>query len=109
MGCDQGELNEQVDGLLSLFSQRLAAHAPLAAAAAKAVVNDTSLASMALTAAGRPPAAYTRHVSVSERRTYRVPLPLLDGTLHLHRQYWQQVFVLSAPKNSPQEQRLPSH
>lgn len=70
----------QVDGLLSLFSQRLAAHAPLAAAAAKAVVDDTSLASMALTAAGRPPAAYARHVAVSERRTFRVPLPLLEGS-----------------------------
>ncbi|KAK9915450.1 hypothetical protein WJX75_009358 [Coccomyxa subellipsoidea] len=68
----------RVDGLLSLFSQRLAAHAPLAASAAKAVVHDTSLASMALTAAGRPPAAYARHVAVSERRTYRVPLPLLE-------------------------------
>ncbi|BDA43382.1 Rab3 GTPase-activating protein catalytic subunit [Coccomyxa sp. Obi] len=66
----------RVDGLLSLFSQRLAAHAPLAAAATKAVIDDTSLASMALTAAGRPPEAYARHVAVSERHTYLIPIPL---------------------------------
>lgn len=70
----------QVEGLVSLFSQRLAAHAPRAAAAVRAVIDDTSLASMALAAAGRPPDAYARHVAVSERRTYHIPIPQPEGT-----------------------------
>lgn len=68
---------------MSLFSQRLAAHAPLAAAATRAVVDDTSLSSMALAAVGSPPDAYALHVAVSERQTYRVPLPVQPGELPL--------------------------
>ena len=64
-----------MEGLLGLFAQRLAAHAPLAASAVAAVASDTPVASMASAAAGRPPAAYALHVAASERRTYAVPLP----------------------------------
>ena len=63
----------QVEGLLGLFGQRLGPHAPLAAAAVAAVATDMSLGSMSSSAAGQPPAAYARNVTLSERRTYRIP------------------------------------
>ena len=69
----------QVEGLLGLFGQRLGRHAPRAAAAVAAVASDMSLGSMASTAAGQPPDAYVRAVTLSERRTYRVPPPVALG------------------------------
>lgn len=66
----------QVEGLLGLFGQRLGPHAPLAAAAVAAVATDMSLGSMSSSAAGQPPAAYARNVTLSERRTYRIPPPV---------------------------------
>ena len=74
-------LHVQVEGLLALFSQRLASRAPSAAAAVAAVAADTPLASMASAAAGRPPEAYALHVAVSERRTYAVLPPPLPGEM----------------------------
>ena len=69
----------QVEGLLGLFGQRLGPHAPRAAAAVAAVASDMSLGSMASTAAGQPPAAYVRNVTLSERRTFRIPPPVALG------------------------------
>ena len=66
----------QVEGLLGLFGQRLGPHAPRAAAAVAAVATDMSLGSMSSSAAGQPPAAYARNVTLSERRTYRIPPPV---------------------------------
>ena len=69
----------QVEGLLGLFVQRLGRHAPRAAAVVAAVASDMSLGSMASTAAGQPPDAYARAVTLSERRTYRIPPPVALG------------------------------
>ena len=72
-------LPAQVEGLLGLFGQRLGPHAPRAAAAVAAVASDMSLGSMASSAAGQPPDAYVRAVTLSERRTYRIPPPVALG------------------------------
>ena len=72
----------QVEGLLGLFGQRLGRHAPRAAAAVAAVASDMSLGSMASTAAGQPPDAYARSVTLSERRTCRIPPPVALGEWH---------------------------
>ncbi|KAK9830325.1 hypothetical protein WJX72_011020 [[Myrmecia] bisecta] len=63
----------EVDGQLTLFSQQLAPHAPLAAAACLAAASDAGIASLASAAAGQPPAAYGPDVRVSVRKTYILP------------------------------------